>query len=346
MDKNGNFRFLKACRGEPVDCTPVWFMRQAGRYMKVYRDLKEKHTFLELCKTPELACEVTLQPLDVLGVDAAIIFADILLPLEPMGTGLEFTAGDGPSIPRPVRTRKDVDALKPVNSEEQLGYVGKAIQMVRGEIAGKMPLVGFAAAPFTLASYMVEGGKSKDFTTTKLMMYEEPEMWTLLMTKVSDVLIDYLKMQVKSGAQTLQVFDSWVGCLNPADYQKYILPHTRRVFDGLKDAGVPVINFSTGTSSMLPLIRKAGGDAMGFDWRIHLDDAWQQIGHGTPIQGNLDPNILFAPIPVIREKVHDILKRAAGRPGHIFNLGHGILQHTPVDHVKAVVDIVHEYRND
>ncbi len=346
MDKNGHFRFLKACRGEPVDCTPVWFMRQAGRYMKVYRDLKEKHTFLELCKTPELACEVTLQPLDVLGVDAAIIFADILLPLEPMGTGLEFTAGDGPSIPRPVRTRKDVEALKPVNSEEQLGYVGKAIQMVRGEISGKMPLVGFAAAPFTLASYMVEGGKSKDFTTTKLMMYEEPEMWTLLMTKVSDVLIDYLKMQVKAGAQTLQVFDSWVGCLNPADYQKYILPHTRRVYDGLKDLGVPVINFSTGTSSMLPLIHEAGGDAMGFDWRIHLDDAWQQIGHGTPIQGNLDPNILFAPIPVIREKVHDILKRAGGRPGHIFNLGHGILQHTPVDHVKAVVDIVHEYRHE
>ena len=346
MDKNGNFRFLKACRGEPVDCTPVWFMRQAGRYMKVYRDLKEKHTFLELCKTPELACEVTLQPLDVLGVDAAIIFADILLPLEPMGTGLEFTAGDGPSIPRPVRTRKDVEALKPVNSEEQLGYVGKALQMVRGEISGKMPLVGFSAAPFTLASYMVEGGKSKDFTTTKLMMYEEPEMWTLLMTKVSDVLIDYLKMQVKAGAQTLQVFDSWVGCLNPADYQKYILPHTRRVYEGLKDLGVPVINFSTGTSSMLPLIHEAGGDAMGFDWRIHLDDAWQQIGHGTPIQGNLDPNILFAPIPVIREKVHDILKRAGGRPGHIFNLGHGILQHTPVDHVKAVVDMVHEYRND
>ena len=346
MDKNGNFRFLKAIRGEPVDCTPVWFMRQAGRYMKVYRDLKEKHTFLELCKTPELACEVTLQPLDVLGLDAAIIFADILLPLEPMGTGLEFTAGDGPSIPRPVRTRKDVEALKPVNAEEQLGYVGEAMQMVRGEISGKMPLIGFSAAPFTLASYMVEGGKSKDFTTTKRMMYEEPEMWALLMTKVADVLVDYLKMQVKAGAQTLQVFDSWVGCLNPGDYQTYILPHTRRVFDGLKDAGVPVINFSTGTSSMLPLIREAGGDVMGFDWRIHLDDAWQQIGHGTPIQGNLDPNILFAPIPVIREKVNDILKRAGGRAGHIFNLGHGILQHTPVDHVKAVVDMVHEYRNE
>jgi uroporphyrinogen decarboxylase len=345
MDKNGDFRFLKALRGEPVDCTPVWFMRQAGRYMKVYRDLKEKHTFLELCKTPELACEVTLQPLDVLGVDAAIIFADILLPLEPMGTGLEFTAGDGPSIPRPVRTRKDVEALKPVNSEEQLGYVGETIKMVRGEISNKMPLVGFSAAPFTLASYMVEGGKSKDFTTTKLMMYDESGIWQLLMTKVADVLVDYLKMQVRAGAQALQIFDSWVGCLSPGDYQKYILPHTRRVFDGLKDAGVPVINFSTGTSSMLPLIHEAGGDAMGFDWRIHLDEAWRQIGHDTPIQGNLDPNILFAPIPVIKEKVHDILRRAGGCPGHIFNLGHGILQHTPVDHVKAVVDMVHEYQS-
>ncbi|TDJ60049.1 MAG: uroporphyrinogen decarboxylase [Nitrospina sp.] len=346
MDKNGNFRFLKAIRGEPVDCTPVWFMRQAGRYMKVYRDLKEKHTFLELCKTPELACEVTLQPLDVLGLDAAIIFADILLPLEPMGTGLEFTAGDGPSIPRPVRTRKDVEALKPVNAEEQLGYVGEAMQMVRGEISGKMPLIGFSAAPFTLASYMVEGGKSKDFTTTKRMMYEEPEMWALLMTKVADVLVDYLKMQVKAGAQALQVFDSWVGCLNPGDYQTYILPHTRRVFDGLKDAGVPVINFSTGTSTMLPLVRQAGGDVMSFDWRIDLDDAWRQIGHQTPVQGNLDPNLLFASLPVIRERVHDVMRRAAGRPGHIFNLGHGILQHTPVDHVKAVVDMVHEYQHE
>ncbi|CCQ90353.1 Uroporphyrinogen decarboxylase [Nitrospina gracilis 3/211] len=345
MDKNGEYRFLKACRGEPVDCTPVWFMRQAGRYMKEYRDLKAKYSFLEMCRTPELATEVTLQPLDVLGVDAAIIFADILLPLEPMGTGLEFTAGDGPSIPRPVRTRKDVDNLRPVNSEEQLGYVGDAIKLVRKEIAGKLPLIGFSGAPFTLSSYMVEGGKSKEFTTTKLMMYQEPETWNRLMDKVVDVLVDYLKMQVKAGAQALQIFDSWVGCLNPGDYERYILPHTKRVFDGLKECGVPVINFSTGTSTMLPLVRQSGGDVMGFDWRIHLDDARKQIGLDTPVQGNLDPNILFAPIPVIREKVLDILKRAEGRPGHIFNLGHGILQHTPVDHVKAVVDMVHEYQH-
>ncbi len=346
MTTNGDFRFLKACRGEPVDATPVWFMRQAGRYMKVYRDMKEKYSFLEMCQTPELAAEVTMQPLDVLGVDAAIIFADILLPLEPMGTGLEFIVGDGPSIPRPVRTHKEVEALKPVDPDEQLGYVGEAIKLVRAEISNKMPLVGFAAAPFTLCSYMVEGGgggKAKDFTITKRMMYEEPETWGLLMEKVVKVLVDYMKMQVRSGAQALQVFDSWVGCMSPSDYKKYIQPYSKKVFAGLKDTGVPVINFSTGTSSMLPIVRQSGGDVFGFDWRIDLDDAWNQVGHDTPIQGNLDPNILFAPIPVIKDRVLDILKRAQGRPGHIFNLGHGILQHTPVDHVKAVVDIVHEY---
>jgi len=238
-----------------------------------------------------------------------------------------------------------VQALKPVNPEEQLGYVGEALKIVRGEISKKMPLVGFAAAPFTLCSYMVEGGKAKDFTTTKRMMYEEPETWGLLMEKVCTVLVDYMKMQVKSGAQALQVFDSWVGCMSPYDYKKYIQPYSQRVFNGLKDTGVPVINFSTGTSTMLPVVQASGGDVMGFDWRIDLDDAWNQIGHKTPVQGNLDPNILFAPIPVIKERVHDILKRAEGRPGHIFNLGHGILQHTPVDHVKAVVDMVHEYNH-
>lgn len=346
MDKNNDFRFLKACRGEPVDRTPVWFMRQAGRYMKAYRDLKEKYTFLELCKNPELATEVTLQPLDVLGVDAAIIFADILLPLEPMGTGLEFIAGDGPSIPRPVRTHQEMEALKPVDVDGQLGFVGDAIRMVRSEISGKMPLVGFAAAPFTLCSYMVEGGKSRDFTLTKVMMYEAPKTWQGLMDKVVRVLADYMKMQVAAGAQALQVFDSWVGCLGPADYEKYILPYTRRLFKELESTGVPVINFSTGTSTMLPLVRQAGGDVMSFDWRIELDDAWRQIGHQTPVQGNLDPNLLFASLPVIRERVHDVMRRAAGRPGHIFNLGHGILQHTPVDHVKAVVDMVHEYQHE
>ncbi|MDA0691242.1 MAG: uroporphyrinogen decarboxylase [Nitrospinae bacterium] len=345
MSEDNNFRFLKACRGEPVDATPVWFMRQAGRYMKAYRDLKEKYSFLEMCKTPELATQVTLQPVNALDIDAAIIFADILLPLEPMGTGLEFVAGDGPSIPRPVRDVKAVDNLRPVNAEEQLGFVGDAIRMVRSEISGKVPLIGFAGAPFTLCSYMVEGGKSREFKTTKMMMFETPDLWERLMDKVCVMLIDYLKMQVNAGAQALQIFDSWVGCLSPEDYSRYVLPHTKRVIDGLKDCGVPVINFSTGTSTMLDRVAKAGGDVISFDWRINLDDAWRQVGHDQPIQGNLDPVTLFAPLPVIKERVHDIMRRAEGRPGHIFNLGHGILQHTPVDHVKAVCDMVHNYRH-
>ncbi|GJL79130.1 MAG: uroporphyrinogen decarboxylase [Nitrospinaceae bacterium] len=345
MSENKDFRFLKACGGEPVDATPVWFMRQAGRYMKAYRDLKEKYTFLEMCKTPELATQVTLQPVNALDIDAAIIFADILLPLEPMGTGLEFVVGDGPSIPRPVRDAKDVEKLLPVNAEEQLGFVGDAIRMVRSEISGKIPLIGFAGAPFTLCSYMVEGGKSRDFTTTKMMMFEAPDLWERLMDKVCTTLIDYLKMQVKAGAQALQIFDSWVGCLSPEDYTRYVLPYTKRVIEGVKDTGVPIINFSTGTSTMLDRVAQAGGDVISFDWRINLDDAWQQVGHDQPIQGNLDPVILFAPLPVIKERVHDIMRRAQGRPGHIFNLGHGILQHTPVDHVKAVCDMVHEYRH-
>ena len=341
MNNSKDFRFLKACRGEPVDKTPVWFMRQAGRYMKVYRDLKEKYTFLEMCKTPELACEVTMQPLNVLDVDAAIIFADILLPLEPMGTGLEFSAGDGPVIPRPVRNKKAVENLLQVNAEEQLGFVGDAIKLVRKEIDGEIPLIGFAGAPFTLCSYMIEGGKSRDFTTTKMMMYDATDVWNLLMDKVCPILVNYLKMQVDAGAQAIQIFDSWVGCLNPHDYQKYIMPHLKRVFNGLKDLGVPLINFSTGTSTILNLVQQSGGDVVSFDWRIEIDEARKILGPEQPVQGNLDPVTLFAPLPIIRERVHDILRRAGPR-GHIFNLGHGILQHTPVDHVKAVAEMVHE----
>jgi len=343
MNNSKDFRFLKACRGEPVDKTPVWFMRQAGRYMKVYRDLKEKHTFLEMCKTPELACEVTMQPLNVLDVDAAIIFADILLPLEPMGTGLEFTAGDGPVIPRPVRNKKAVENLLQVNAEEQLGFVGDAIKLVRKEIDGKIPLIGFAGAPFTLCSYMIEGGKSRDFTMTKMMMYDAPDVWNLLMDKVCTILVNYLKMQVDAGAQAIQIFDSWVGCLTPHDYQKYIIPHLKKVFNGLKDLGVPLLNFSTGTSTILNLVQQSGGDVVSFDWRIEIDEARKILGPDQPVQGNLDPVTLFAPLPIIRERVHDILRRA-GPKGHIFNLGHGILQHTPVDHVKAVAEMVHEFK--
>jgi uroporphyrinogen decarboxylase len=284
-----------------------------------------------------------MQPLGVLDIDAAIIFADILLPLEPMGTGLEFTAGDGPVIPRPVRDKQAVENLLPVNAEEQLGFVGDAIKLVRNEIDGKIPLIGFAGAPFTLCSYMIEGGKSRDFKTTKLMMYESTDVWNLLMDKVCTMLVDYLKMQVNAGAQALQIFDSWVGCLSPHDYQRYILPHLKRVFDSLKDFKVPIINFSTGTSTMLDLVKQAGGDVVSFDWRIEIDEARKILGANQPVQGNLDPVTLFAPLPIIRERVHDILRRA-GPNGYIFNLGHGILQHTPVDHVKAVAEMVHEFK--
>ena len=262
-----------------------------------------------------------------------------------MGTGLEFTAGDGPVIPRPVRDKQAVENLLPVNAEEQLGFVGDAIKLVCKEIDGKIPLIGFAGAPFTLCSYMIEGGKSRDFTTTKLMMYESTDVWNLLMDKVCTMLVDYLKMQVNAGAQALQIFDSWVGCLSPHDYQQYILPHLKRVFDGLKDLRVPIINFSTGTSTMLDLVQQAGGDVVSFDWRIEIDEARKILGANQPVQGNLDPVTLFAPLPVIRDRVHDILRRA-GPNGYIFNLGHGILQHTPVDHVKAVAEMVHEFKYD
>ena len=309
--------------------------------MRVYRDLKEKHTFLEMCKTPELACEVTLQPLDVLGVDAAIIFADILLPLEPMGTGLEFSAGDGPVIPRPVRDRKAVEKLLPVNAEEQLGFVADAIRLVRKEI--NIPLVGFAGAPFTLCSYMVEGGKSREFKTTKLMMYEATDVWELLMDKVCTMLVDYLKMQVSAGAQALQIFDSWVGCLSPSDYEKYILPYSRRVFEDLKDVGVPVINFSTGTSTMLGLVQKAGGDVLSFDWRIQMDSARTLLGKEQPVQGNLDPLLLLAGSDRLESRILTILEAFSGRP-HVFNLGHGIDRRTPIAHVRRALATVRDWQ--
>ena len=260
-----------------------------------------------------------------------------------MGTGLEFSAGDGPVIPRPVRDKKAVENLLEVNAEEQLGFVGDAIKLVRKEIDGKIPLIGFAGAPFTLCSYMIEGGKSRDFTTTKMMMYDATDVWNLLMDKVCTILVNYLKMQVDAGAQAIQIFDSWVGCLNPHDYQKYIMPHLKRVFNGLKDLGVPLINFSTGTSTILNLVQQSGGDVVSFDWRIEIDEARKILGPEQPVQGNLDPVTLFAPLSIIRERVHDILRRAGPR-GHIFNLGHGILQHTPVDHVKAVAEMVHEFK--
>jgi uroporphyrinogen decarboxylase len=336
-----NERFLKACRREPVDCTPVWFMRQAGRYMAEYRALRAKHSILELCKTPELAAQVTLQPIDRFPLDAAIIFADILLPLEPMGLSLEFAQGEGPVIHNPVRDQADVDRLKDIDGGE-LDYVAEAVRQARRALNGRVPLIGFAGAPFTLASYAIEGGSSRNYLLTKQLMYCEPKAWHQLMDKFARVITGYLRRQIKAGAQAIQLFDSWVGCLSVGDYVEYVLPHVQLIFEGLKREGVPMIHFGTGTSAMLRQMREAGGDVIGVDWRIHLDEAWATVGYDVAVQGNLDPLTLFAPLHEIERRVADILRRAGGRAGHIFNLGHGILPTTPLEHVAATIDMVHK----
>jgi len=337
-----NDRFLRACRRESVDATPVWFMRQAGRYMAEYRAIREKYSLLEICYHPELAAEVTLQPVHALGVDAAILFADILLPAIPLGVGLEFAKGEGPVLQNPVRTMDDVKKLRPVNPESDLGYVMDAIRLLRGTLSG-VPLIGFCGAPFTVASYLIEGGSSREFLRTKSMMYSTPEVFHALMEKLSIVLSDYLVAQIRAGAQAVQVFDSWVGALSPQDYEKFVLPYSQKILQTVKKENVPVIHFGTNTTTLLPLMKQAGGNVIGLDWRIPLDDGWKIFGEDVAVQGNLDPALLFAPLPELKARVHDILKRANGKPGHIFDLGHGILQNTPVDNVKAVVDMVHEY---
>jgi uroporphyrinogen decarboxylase len=332
-----NDRFLRACRREPVDCTPVWMMRQAGRYMPEYRALREKHTLLELCKTPELAMKVTLQPLK-LGVDAAILFADILLPLEPMGAPFEFAKGEGPVIHAPIKDRAGVDALRVIEPTDGLGYVMAAIELLKKELP--IPLIGFAGAPFTLASYLVEGGKSRDFLKTKKLMYGEPETWSLLMGKLAEVVRKYLHAQIDAGADAVQLFDSWVGQLSPADYIQYVQPHVAHILQDVQKRGVPVIHFGVGTQALLPAMRAAGGTVIGLDWRTPLRETWDALGD-CAVQGNLDPTVLFAPRAVALEHAQRVIDAAAGRPGHIFNLGHGILPETPVDTVHAVVDHVH-----
>jgi uroporphyrinogen decarboxylase len=333
-------RFLRACRGEPVDCTPVWFMRQAGRYLPEYQEVRAQHSILEVCKTPELAARVTLQPLERFALDAAIIFADILLPLEPMGISLEFAAGEGPVIHNPVRSGADVKALRPLAAGD-LDFVSQAITLTRTALAGQVPLIGFAGAPFTLASYLVEGGASRNYVETKRLMYTEPEAWHQLMAHLAEAVTGYLLAQVRAGAQAVQLFDSWVGALSPGDYAEYVLPHSSRIFDGLAGAGVPTIHFGTGTAALLRLMRVAGSDVMGFDWRVNLDEAWELVGADLAVQGNLDPVALFAPPDELERRVVDVLDRAGGRPGHIFNLGHGILPGTPPEAVGLVTDLVH-----
>lgn len=333
--------FLKACRREPVEYTPVWLMRQAGRYMEEYRRIRAKYSFLEMCKTPEVAAEVTLQPIDKLGVDAAILFADILLPLEGMGIDLEFTKGEGPAIHNPVRTAADVKALKVGEAGETVPYVIEAVRIVKRELGGRAPLIGFSGAPFTLASYMIEGGHSRNYQLTKAMMYNDPTSWHSLMEKLAEVVRRYLNAQVAAGAEAVQIFDSWVGRLSPGDYVEYVKPHIKTLMGGL-EGGVPVIHFGTDTATLLAHMRDAGGDVIGVDWRIDLDRAWEMIGYDRAIQGNIDPIVLFGSPDFIRKRVKGILDQAGGRPGHIFNLGHGILPETPVENARALVDSVHE----
>ena len=336
-------RFLRACYRQPVDATPVWFMRQAGRYMSEYQRIRANHTILEICSQPELAAEVTLQPVNRLGVDAAILFADILLPLIPMGIHLEFASGEGPVIHNPIRTRDDIEALKPVMPEESLASVLQAIAIVRRELDGKVPLIGFAGGPFTLASYLIEGGSSRNYQKTKSLMVNDPGAWQLLMEKLSSVVADYLVAQVKAGAQAVQLFDSWIGALAPEDYRQYVMPYAHAIFQAMQASHVPLIHFGTGTASLLRLMHQAGGNVIGVDWQTPLDWAWEQLGDQVGVQGNLDPAVLFAPMNELEKRVRLILRQAGGRPGHIFNLGHGILPETPVDAVKQVVDWVHAW---
>ena len=336
-----NSRFVRACRCEPVDLTPIWLMRQAGRYMAEYRAVRNKHSILEICKTPALAAEVTITAAEKLDVDAAIIFADLLLPLEVMGLPFRFAAGEGPVIERPLRTSKDIEALQTDRAAE-LGYVADSVRTVVQHFGEKLPVIGFCGAPFTLASYMIEGGGSRNYIHTKKLMYTEPATWRQLMQKLVQVLGAYAADQVKAGADALQVFDSWVGCLSVEDYREYVLPFAKELIHELKRTGVPVIYFGTDTATLLASMKETGADVMGVDWRFPLDQAWSNLAYRGAVQGNLDPVLLFADKKELHKRTDDILRQAGGRPGHIFNLGHGILPETPVDNVRALVDFVRE----
>jgi uroporphyrinogen decarboxylase len=340
-----NDRFLKACLRQPVDRTPVWFMRQAGRYMAEYQAIRRRHSILEVCKTPALAAEVTLQPIQRFQLDAAIIFADILLPLEAMGLHLEFVEGKGPVIDNPIRGEMGIVELRAVDGEA-FGYAGEAIRQALEVLDNRVPLIGFAGAPFTLASYAIEGGSSRDYARTKQLMFSQPTVWHQLLSKLSAVVVEYLRVQSRAGAQAIQLFDSWIGCLSPGDYEEYVLPHVQSIFSALRIEGIPLIYFGTGTTGLLPLMRKAGSDVMGIDWRVRLDEGWNLVGHDMAIQGNLDPMVLFASEKEIEPRVRDIMQQAAGRPGHIFNLGHGILPTTPLHNVEFAIDCVRRFSND
>ncbi|HWE86428.1 MAG TPA: uroporphyrinogen decarboxylase [Terracidiphilus sp.] len=336
-------RFVRACLRKPVDRTPVWFLRQAGRYMQEYREVRKHHTLVEICKQPELAAEVTITAAEKLGVDAAIIFADLLLPLEPMGLDFEFQAGEGPVVHHPVRTAEDVKALR-IDRADQLEYVALAIQKVAAHFKDRLGIIGFCGAPYTLASYMIEGGGSRNYIETKKLMYQDPLSWRLLLDKIVTVLTAYCRQQVQAGADVIQIFDSWVGSLGLADYRDYAFEASKRLVRAVQAMGVPVIYFGVETAGLLGEMAQTGADVIGLDWREPLDEGWRSVGFGHAVQGNLDPITLFAPVEILEVRVKEILRAAGGRPGHIFNLGHGIVPGTPVENVQAVVKMVREFR--
>jgi len=339
-----NDRFLRACRREAVDATPVWFMRQAGRYMSDYRALRQRYPLLEICRRPELAVAVSLQPVDLIEVDAAILFSDLLLPFTPMGLTFDFVKGEGPSIDNPIRCPADVDALRPFEPRQALGHVLETVRLLRKELEGRVPLIGFGGAPFTLASYAIEGGPSTSYARTKVFMYSEPQAWHRLCDRFASMMAEYLTAQIEAGVQAIQIFDSWAGALSRADYREFALPHTARIFSELATLGVPLIHFGVGTTAILADLTEAGGDVIGVDWRLPLDEAWAVIGEARGIQGNLDPALLLGPRERLFAAADDVLDRARGRVGHIFNLGHGVLPTTPLEHVQALARHVHGHR--
>jgi uroporphyrinogen decarboxylase len=337
-----NSNFVRACKSQPVDRTPVWFMRQAGRYMPEYRAVRKNHSLLEICKKPALAAEVTITAAEILGIDAAIIFADLLLPLEVMGLPFHFSAGEGPVIDKPVRSAEDIATLRSDRAAE-LGYVSEAVSLVAKHFANRVPVIGFCGAPFTLASYMIEGGSSRNYIHTKKMMYNFPRDWDALMRKLVVVATAYAADQVRAGADVIQIFDSWVGCLSVEDYRRYVLSHVIGMVTQLQKTGAPIIYFGTDSATLLPAMKETGADVIGLDWRVPLDEGWTRLDHHCAVQGNLDPVLLLADWKELRSRAEDILRQAAGRPGHIFNLGHGILPETPVENVKNLARLVQEH---
>jgi uroporphyrinogen decarboxylase len=340
-----NSLFVRTIKNQPAERTPIWLMRQAGRYMAEYRAVRKQYSLIEICKKPEVAAQVTIEAAEILGVDAAIIFADLLLPLEVMGLPFHFLAGEGPKIEKPVRSPDDINCLR-TDRAADLGYVSDAVRLVCRHFGANLPIIGFCGAPFTLASYMIEGGGSRNYIHTKKMMYSAPAAWNQLMHKLVAVTAEYSAEQVRAGADTIQIFDSWVGCLSVEDYREYVLPHVTALVMSLQKTGVPIIYFGTDSATLLPSMLETGAEVIGLDWRVPLDTGWESLDHKCGVQGNLDPVSLFADWREIKSRAEDILRRAAGRAGHIFNLGHGILPETPVENVKALVDFIRDHSAD